>query len=57
MGAIPPMEFIKYFVDQGHEFNIGIMDDGELTGEVVHVNRNNFEEFADKFGKNDDNSV
>lgn len=48
MAAIPPIEFLRYLVDQGHEFNVGFLEHGEISEEYVHVRKDNFEKFAER---------
>ena len=48
MGAIPPIEFIKYFVEQGYDFKIRFFEHGEISDEVVMVNNDNIDDFAKK---------
>ncbi|WP_406535699.1 hypothetical protein [Methanobrevibacter sp.] len=48
MSAIPPLEFIRFFLEQGHMFKIAFMEDGKVGEEIIEVNKDNFEEFAKK---------
>lgn len=46
MSGITSMEFIRFFVEQGHTFKIAFMDDENVGEEIIEVNKDNFEEFA-----------
>lgn len=46
MSGITPVEFIRFFVEQGHTFQIAFMDDETISEEIIEVNQDNFEEFA-----------
>lgn len=38
MSAITPLEFIRFFVEQGKTFGIAFMNDGEIDEEIIVVN-------------------
>lgn len=45
MGHIKPMDFLKFFIDQGYYFQIATMDDDEVNDDWMVVNKDNFEEY------------
>lgn len=44
MGAIKPLDFIKFFVEQGMEFQISDIDNDDPDDWII-VNKDNFEEY------------
>lgn len=50
MSGIKPIDFIRFFVNEGHSFEV-LIDDGELDGEVITVNKDNIDEFGEKMEK------
>ena len=46
MSGITPVEFLRFFVEQGHTFEIIFMEDGKVSEETIEVNKDNIEEFA-----------
>lgn len=50
MSAIKPLDFLKFFIDQGHEFKIVTMDNPD---DWIIVNKENFEEYRKSMEKKD----
>ncbi|WP_156064603.1 hypothetical protein [Methanobrevibacter sp. YE315] len=46
MSGINTMEFMRFFVEQGHTFQIALMGNGDVVEEFIEVNKDNFEEYA-----------
>ena len=36
---------MRFFVEQGHTFQIAFMEDEDVVEEIIEVNKDNFEEF------------
>ena len=52
MSAIPPKEFIKYLISQGHVLNIGILEHGEIV-EEIHVDKDNIDKVFERLERSD----
>lgn len=51
MGAVPPIEFKKYFAETGNESNVGFLEHGELNDKMGYLNYENVEGLVKGFEK------